>query len=82
MRAFPFRSVGPDPATMTAMGGPFTSTGSASVPANSMVPLVKLNGRSSTPVGGTVSACARAACHGIIPIEQRSAAKDVVVRLM
>src|SRR5258708_39158632 len=55
----PFRSVGPEPAMITAIGTrPLASRGTTSVPGNSKAPLLIVYGYSTAPAGGTVwAAC-------------------------
>src|SRR6267378_414197 len=54
---FPFRSVGPEPAMITAIGTrPPASRGTTSVPGSSKAPLLIVNGDSTATAGGTVSA--------------------------
>src|SRR5258708_22979048 len=53
----PFRSVGPEPAMITAIGTrPLASRGTTSVPGSSKAPLLIVYGDSTAPAGGTVSA--------------------------
>src|SRR5882672_2269005 len=54
---FPFRSVGPEPAMITAIGTrPPASRGTTSVPGSSKAPLLIVYGDSTATAGGTVSA--------------------------
>src|SRR5438105_11563177 len=53
----PFRSVGPEPAMITAIGTrPLGSRGTTSVPGSSKAPLLIVYGDSTATAGGTVSA--------------------------
>src|SRR5438270_1717052 len=53
----PFRSVGPEPAMITAIGTrPLGSRGTTSVPGSSKAPLLIVYGDSAATAGGTVSA--------------------------
>src|SRR6267143_3731426 len=53
----PFRSVGPEPAMITAIGTrPLASRGTTSVPGSSKAPLLIVYGDSTATAGGTVSA--------------------------